>query len=222
VKVKDLPKHKQPREKLIEKGPQNLRDEELLAILLRTGREGKNVVEMSREILIKFPMKRLLAMDLEAMVKVKGINVAKATTLLAGFELTKRALEKFEDNLPILDSPRKVVDQLMEIRNKKKEHLLALYVNSRNQMIAREIISVGTLNCSLVHPREVFEPAVRQSAAGIIVAHNHPSGSLEPSVEDKTITKQLVQAGEILGVDLIDHVIVTGSGYVSMKEENLL
>ena len=202
-------KHERPREKLIEKGAQNLRDSELIAILLGTGRAGKNVIEVAEEILGKFPKKHLLSLDYKELSKIKGIGPGKACSMLAAFELTKRALEVEDNNLPTIDSIKDTVAQLQELRGAKKEHFVVLYLNARNQLVHKELISVGTLCENLVHPREVFKPAITCLAASIIVAHNHPSGDIEPSQSDIEITKKLIRAGKILDISVIDHVIIS-------------
>ena len=222
MKIKDLPKIERPREKLIAKGAENLKDSELLAILLRTGRAGKNVIEIASQILTKHSKKRLLQMTYEDLLKIKGIDSAKATTLLASFELSKRALEVNDTNLPTIITPKDVVAQLTDLRHNKKEHFIALYLNARNQLVHKETISMGTLNANLVHPREVFEPALKYSAAGIIVAHNHPSGDPKPSEDDMEITKRLAEAGKMMGVELLDHVIIATNSHFSFKDEKLL
>jgi len=222
MKIKDLPKSDRPREKLIAKGAENLRDSELLAILLRTGRAGKNVVEIASQVLTKYSKKRLLQMTYGDLLKIKGIDSAKATTLLAAFELSKRALEVDDSNLPIISTPKDVVAQLTELRQNKKEHFVVLYLNARNQLVYKETISMGTLNANLVHPREVFEPALKYSAANIMVAHNHPSGDPKPSEDDLEITKRLAEAGKMMGVEVLDHVIVVKNSYFSFKDEKLL
>ena len=222
AKIKDLPKHEQPREKLIEKGVENLRDSELMAVLLRTGIEGKNVLKVSEEILSKFPKKKLLALDFEKLSKIKGIGEGKACLLLAAFELTKRALDVEDNNLPAINNAKDAVAQLQELRTAQKEHFIVLYLNARNQLIHKETISIGTLNASLVHPREVFKPAIDYLAASIIVAHNHPSGETEASEDDIKLTKRLVDAGKILGIEIIDHIIVAKDKFISFKEENLI
>jgi DNA repair protein RadC len=211
--IKNLPKHERPREKMIESGAVNLRSSELLAILLRSGYAGKNVIEVAREILKKFPMKKLLAMSYEDLVKVKGIDSGKACSLLASFELVKRALEVEDNNLPLINCVKDAVAHLQDIRMAKKEHFAVLYLNARNQLVAKEIISIGTLNASLVHPREVFKPAFELPAAGIIIAHNHPSGGCEPSEADIELTKRLKEAGKILGIEVIDHIIITSNSF---------
>jgi DNA repair protein RadC len=221
AKIKDLPKHEMPREKLIEKGVENLRDVELMAILLRTGIEGKNVLKVSAEILSKFPKKKLLSLDFEKLSKIKGIGPGKACLLLAAFELTKRALEVEDNNLPTINSAKDAVAQLQELRTAKKEHFVVLYLNARNQLVHKETVSVGTLNANLVHPREVFKPAIDCLAASVIIAHNHPSGDPEPSEDDIEITKRLQETGKILGIELLDHVIMAGNDFASLKEKGL-
>jgi len=222
MKIKDLPKIERPREKLVAKGAENLKDSELLAILLRTGRAGKNVIEIASQILTKHSKKRLLQMTYEDLLKIKGIDSAKATTLLAAFELSKRALEVDDSNLPIISTPKDVVAQLTELRHNKRENFVALYLNARNQLLHKETISIGTLNANLVHPREVFEPALKYSAANIMVAHNHPSGDPKPSEDDLEITKRLSEAGKMMGIEVLDHVIVVKNSYFSFKDEKLL
>ncbi len=222
MKIKDLPKVDRPREKLIAKGVENLRDSELLAILLRTGTIGKNVIEVASQILLKHSKKRLLQMTYEDLSKISGIDSAKATTLLAAFELSKRALEVNDTNLPVINTARDAVAQLSDIRDLKKEHLVALYLNAKSQLVCKETISMGTLNANLVHPREVFEPALTYSAAQIIAAHNHPSGDSKPSEDDIEITKRLTEAGKLMGIEVTDHIIISKNSYFSFKEENVL
>ncbi|MDP3996865.1 MAG: DNA repair protein RadC [bacterium] len=222
MKIKDLPKIERPREKLIAKGAENLKDSELLAILLRTGKTGKNVIEIASQILTKHSKKRLLQMTYEDLIKISGIDSAKATMLLAAFELSKRAMEVNDTNLPTISTPKDVVAQLTELRHNKREHFVALYLNARNQLVHKEIISMGTLNANLVHPREVFEPALKHSAAGIMVAHNHPSGDPKPSEDDMEITKRLAEAGKMMGIELLDHVIIAANSHFSFKDEKLL
>ena len=161
-------------------------------------------------------------MTYQDLVKIDGIDSAKATTLLAAFELSKRALEVNDTNLPTIVTPKDVVAQLTDLRHNKKEHFIALYLNARNQLVHKETISMGTLNANLVHPREVFEPALKYSATGIMVAHNHPSGDPKPSEDDLEITKRLAEAGKMMGVELLDHVIIATNNHFSFKEEKLL
>jgi len=216
TKIKDLPKHEMPREKLIEKGAGGLKNSELLAILLRTGIEGKNVLEVAEGILRKYPMKKMLSLDFETISEIKGIGPAKATHLLAAFELTKRALDVDDNNLATINSAKDAVAQLQELRNAKKEHFVVLYLNARNQLIHKETISIGTLNASLVHPREVFKPAIEHLAVSIIIAHNHPSGETSPSEADIALTNRLSDAGRLIGIELRDSLIITNNSFASI------
>lgn len=219
-KLKDLHKIEWPREKLLHYGADKLTKSELLAILLRTGVKGVNVIELSKNILRKFPNFTLADADIKELQNTFGLGAAKACEIVACFELGRRMLKGKKTNLIL--TPDQVWENLKEIRDNKKEHFVVFYLDTRNQEIQREIISVGTLNASLVHPREVFEPAIRVSAAQIIVAHNHPSGNPEPSDDDLQITQRLKEAGKILGIEVLDHVIVTKKGFVSLKEKMLL
>ncbi|MBU4304538.1 MAG: DNA repair protein RadC [Candidatus Omnitrophica bacterium] len=177
AKIKDLPKHKRPREKLSERGAENLSDAELLAILIRTGRAGKSALDIAKETLKKYPLSKLSAVTKDELTGIKGLEDTKAITIKAALELGRRAVGSFNDSLPILDSVRDTVAQLVDLRGKQKEYFMALYLNARKQLIHKEIISIGTLAQTLVHPREVFEPAIRQLASSIILAHNpHRTG----------------------------------------------
>ncbi len=220
MKIKDLPKIDRPREKLEKYGPERLSDSELLAILLRTGSEGVNVVELANKILRKFSGIGLAKSSVKELKNTFGLGSAKACEIVACFELGRRLLQNKQSVL--LLSPKDVWDELKDLRDHKKEHFVIFFLDSRNQEIKREIISVGSLNANLVHPREVFEPAVRSLAAQIIVAHNHPSGDLEPSEEDLVITKRLIEAGRILGIEVVDHIIVGKTTYKSFKKEGIV
>ena len=222
MKIKDLPKSDRPREKLVAKGAENLKDSELLAILLRTGKAGKNVIEIASQILSKHSKKRLLQVTYQDLVKIDGIDSAKATTLLAAFELAKRALEVNDTNLPTIESTKDAMAQLTDLQNLKKEHFITLYINARHKLIHKELISVGTLTANLVHPREVFEPAMVRAAIEIIVAHNHPSGDPAPSSADLEITKRIVEAGKILGIKVSNHIIITKENYFSFQDKGLI
>ena len=221
-KIKDLPKVERPREKLIQKGPGNLKDEELLAILLGTGIKGKNVIEVAKQILRKYSKKRLLKMKYEELSKIKGIGPAKACIILASQELVKRALKIQDSGLPIVQSVNDVVLQVGYIRDKSREHFIAIFLNARNELIFRKHIFIGTLNASLVHPREIFKEALEHNAASIILVHNHPSGDPEPSEDDLEITKRIIEAGKIMGIEVIDHIIITKTNVFSFKEKRLI
>jgi len=219
-KIKDLPKIDRPREKLVKYGVSKLSNSELLAILLRTGKNGKNAIELATEILKKFNSKNIADAKIEDITKIKGLGTAKACEIVACFELGKRLLKKKKTNLYI--SPSNVYVELKNIRNHKKEHFYVFYLNSRNQEIKKDLVSVGSLNATTAHPREVFEGAIKHSASQIIIAHNHPSGDFTPSNEDILLTKRFVKAGEILGIELIDHVIVSNKGYYSFSKNGLI
>ncbi len=222
-KIKDLPKIDRPREKLISKGPQNLKDEELLAILLRTGREGKSALDLAKEVLRKYSKKRLFKMSYKDLAKIKGISSAKACTILAAAELVKRSLKIQEETLPIICSTKDVLAQAVYLRQKTREHLMTIYLNARNEMVwKKESTFIGTLNSSLAHPREIFAEALRQNAASVILVHNHPSGDPEPSEDDLLITKRIVEAGKIMGIDVLDHVIIAKTHIFSFKEKGIL
>ena len=221
-KIKDLPLHKRPREKLSEKGAENLTDAELLAILIRTGRAGRSALDIAKDTLKKYPLSKLLAASKEDLVSIKGLEETKAITIKAALELGQRAVGSFHDALPILDSPKAIVAQLTDLHGKQKEYFIALYLNARNQMIHKETISVGTLTAYLVHPREVFEPAIRHFASSVVLAHNHPSNNPEPSKEDIDLTENLVRAGKILDINLLDHIIIINNGYTSFKEKGII
>ena len=220
--TRDLPKVERPREKLIAKGPQNLKDEELLAILLRTGIEGKNVLEIARQILRKYSKKRILKMKYEDLIKIKGINSAKACTILASIELIKRALEVGEETLPKIESIKDVIAQMSYLRDKTREHLAALYLNARNELVFKKHIFVGTLDANIAHPREIFEHALANHAASVILVHNHPSGDPQPSKADLEITKRIIEAGKIMGIDVLDHVIIAKNKIFSFKQKKLI
>ncbi len=220
TKIKDIPKIDRPREKLLKYGPDKLSTTELLAILLRTGIKGINVVELSNRILKLFGTENIQHIAVSDLRKIKGLGPVKSAEIVACIALGKRLLQEKQPFQAI--SPQNVFESLKDIRALKKEHLIAIYLDTRNQEIHREIISIGTLTASLVHPREVFEPAVRHLAVSIFVVHNHPSGDTEPSEDDLVITKKLVEAGKIMGIEVLDHIIVTGKNFLSFKEQGLI
>lgn len=219
-RIKDLEKIDRPREKMETYGAEKLSDAELLAILLRTGTGGCNVIKLSQKILKKFPKEKLLTASIEQLSAIHGLGKVKASEIIACLELGKRLLKGKKSTLLI--SPKDVWENLKDIREHRKEHFIVFYLDVRNQEIQRDTISVGTLNSSLIHPREVFEPAICHNAAQILIAHNHPSGDSTPSEDDLEVTKRLVSAGKILGIEIVDHVIVTKNAFVSLKCEGLL
>lgn len=205
MKLKELSKIDFPREKFEKYGPHKLKDYEILAILLSSGIKGLNVLELSKKILKAIQNKGVKKISLADLLAIKGLGKAKATLILSALEFgTRMASERHE-----ILSPNDVWNFCADIRDSKREHFVVFYLDTQNRVIERQIISVGILDSSLVHPREVFEPAIRLSASSIIVAHNHPSGSLTPSSEDLEITKRLIHAGKILDIQLTDHVIIS-------------
>lgn len=214
MKIKDLPKVDLPREKLAKYGPGKLKDYELFAVLLGSGIKGLNVLELSKKILKSIQKIGVKNISIENLLEIKGLGQAKASQIFALVELSKRLNpEKKTEIISTLDIWKLCAD----IRDSKKEHFVAFYLDSQNNLIERQIISIGTLNSSLVHPREVFEPAVKNSANSVIVVHNHPSGEVEPSIEDREITDRLKKAAEIMGIELADHIIISKNEYKSLK-----
>ena len=214
-RICDLEYVDRPREKLMRYGAARLDAAELLAIVLRTGTKKENAVRLARRVLRMFPEKKILDVALAELERVPGIGKVKACEIAAVFELGRRLLgEKKRD---ILLSPRDVWEAMADIRGNKKEHFVVFYLDIRSQEIKRDIISMGTLTESLVHPREVFEGAIRYNAASILVAHNHPSGNAEPSDADRAVTKKIAESGRILDIRLVDHVVVTKDAWQSVS-----
>jgi len=219
IRIHDLPKDERPRERLIKKGASTLSDSELLAIILRTGSRQENVINLSQRILKEYNIKQLSQINLTQLMKVHGIKESKAAQIAACFEIARR-LESFNDeDKQKINSPEDVYRRIYpKMREQKKELFIELCLDTKNRVIKEETISVGSLNANIVHPREVFKLALAESAAHIIVAHNHPSGDPTPSREDIEITKKLVDTGTIIGITLLDHVIIGDGRHFSMKE----
>lgn len=215
--MKDFLEQDRPREKLERYGPEKLSDAELLAILLRTGTKDLNVLELARKVLQKYKGKHVSDVTVTELKEIHGLGTAKACEIVACFELGRRVLK---DKPTIVHLTAKDVwERMADVRASKKEYFVVFYLDSRNKENERAIISVGTLNASLVHPREVFELAIQHSARGIILSHNHPSGDPTPSQEDLDMTRTLISAGDILGITVLDHVIVTKDAWRSMKND---
>lgn len=222
--IKDVPKSDRPRERLIQVGPQALSNQELIAILLSSGTKGASALSLATRILMNFEGLALLKdATIEELTSIKGIGEVKAITLLAAIELGKRIETYKAGDRYIIRSPEDGANYLMaEMRNLKQEHFVALYLNTKNQVIHRQTIFIGSLNSSIVHPREVFKEAIKRSAASIICAHNHPSGDPTPSNEDIHVTKRLHESGKVLGIELLDHLIIGDHKYISLKEKGYL
>ena len=217
-----MPEFERPREKLVKKGAKALKKEELLAILLRTGLKGKNALEIANDILVKYGDKKLLGASYEELRNIHGVGPTKAVQILAAIELGSRLFKEKSEKEIYINSPEDIIKELAHIKENKKENFVVLYLDARNKLIYKETVSIGSLNANLVHPREVFEPAVRYLAAQIVLAHNHPSGDPEPSEDDLEITKRLIESGKILGIEIVDHIIITKTGFTSFKEKNLI
>lgn len=225
MKVKELPLDDRPREKLMLRGPQSLSDAELLAILLRTGTKGKSVISIAQDLLLKEKnLANLSIKSVAALTKNNGIGKDKAATLSAAFEIAKRILhqQKYEDKKRIT-SPQEIADIFIPLlKDEIKEKFLVVCLNKANSIITSEVITTGTIDSSVIHPREVFKVAIDNNAVSIIVIHNHPSGNTEPSNEDISITKRLVEAGKILSIPVFDHIIIAGNTYTSFVERRLI
>ena len=225
MNLRDLPAGELPRERLIARGAEALSDAELLAILLRTGRAGENVLELARGIVARFRetgLHEILAMPCAEFARIPGIGTAKAATVLAALELGRRA-QQTAKRRPRIREASDVAELLRpRFRAEKREHFLVLPLSAKNEVLMVADVSVGTLTNALVHPREVFEPPIRCGAAHIILAHNHPSGDPAPSAEDHRLTRVLKDAGALLGIPVTDHVIIGGDGFFSFAEEGVL
>lgn len=210
MKLTELKKIELPREKMEKYGAKRLKNFELIAIVLGSGVKGCNVLEISRKIEKLITQKSVNNVMLDDLQEIRGLGRAKATQILAVISLANRLGS--EQNIEIL-SVKDIWNLCADFRSLKKEHVVAFYFDTQQRLIERRIISIGTLDASLLHPRDVFEPALQLSAAGVVLVHNHPSGNLEPSGEDIAITTRVADAGEILGVSLIDHVIVSSKEF---------
>ncbi|MDO9550108.1 MAG: DNA repair protein RadC [Methanoregula sp.] len=221
-KMKEVPMLDRPREKIARKGVRSLTDQELIESILGRGTRGNDVREMSKEIcgLIK---DRQGIIQYEDLLSVMGIGPSKAAQIMACFEMGRRYCAPADSCIKVT-KPQDILQLsiIAEMRDKRQEHFICITLNGAGEVLDSRIITVGLLNHSLVHPREVFADAITDRAASVICVHNHPSGSLEPSPQDIAITTQLKEAGLLLGIQLIDHIIVTKSGYLSMKERGLI
>jgi DNA repair protein RadC len=221
--IKQLPPELRPRERLLSEGPEALSSAELLAILLGSGTKENTAVEVAGQVISESgDLFGLHGASVHDLLGVHGIGEAKACIILAAVEFGKRLGRVRNPGRPVISSPEDV-DGLLRgrIANLDRENFVAVLLNTKNEVIEFPTISVGTLSASLVHPREVFKPAIRASAAGIVLAHNHPSGKVGPSREDREVTGRLTEAAKIIGIEVLDHVIL-GDGYFSMKEHGIL
>ena len=222
--IKELPAEERPRERLRAYGVQALTTAELIAILIRTGSGERSAVSLGEFLLAEFgSIKGVATASVEHLARVKGLGEVKAGQIKAAIEFGNRLSLFTEDAKPSIGGPRDVANLLMpDLRYQKKEILKSLLLNTKNRVLAIRTVSIGDLSSSIVHPREVFKDAVIISAAALIVAHNHPSGDPTPSGEDVAVTKRLISAGEIMGIDLLDHIVIGDGVFVSLKERGLI
>ncbi len=218
LKIRDLPNEEKPREKLMKQGPEILSLPELLSVVLVVGSKNEGIMELTNRIMREYGEKSIFAEKNPAkLASDLNITLVKACQIVACGELGRRFYEKNSSGFTLIRTAKDAYEYLRDMQNLPKEHLRGLYLNSHNRIIHDEVISIGTINTNIVHPREVFRPAIEYSAAAIVLAHNHPSGTIMPSKEDTEITEQLIQAGKILGINVLDHVIITKDGFISIK-----
>jgi len=222
--IKEIPSAERPRERFLELGADQVFTYELLAILLRTGSKEESVIDLSKKLFYKVKtLKNLSLMQIDDLTKVKGIGPSKAIQILAAFELGKRMhSEDYKKRLK-MHNPESIFLYLKDqLELKTQEHLIGLFLNTKGELIKKETIFVGSLNMSVVHPREIFKKAVQVSAASMVIAHNHPSGDPSPSKQDIDITKRLVKSGLMMDIEILDHIIVGQNKYFSFKEHGML
>jgi len=224
LRIRELPPDERPRERLAKYGASSLQTSELLAILLRTGSQKQNAHDLGRRLITHFgDLGGVAGAALEELQSLEGIGPTKAVEIKAAFELGKRMATFAREDRPVISSPEDAAGLLMsELGGLSKEHFVAVLLNTKNHVLRVETISVGTLDSSLIHPRECFRPAVTAGCASVIFAHNHPSGDPTPSAQDKEITHRLQEAGELLGIPVLDHLIIAGQKFISMKTEGML
>lgn len=222
--IRDFPLSERPRERFLREGARGLSNQELIALLLRTGTKNESVLQLAERLIIKFDGLRMLKdASVQEITGINGIGEAKAIQLLAAVELGRRVHNLMTTDRYVIRSPEDCANFLMEeLRFLSQEHFVCVYLNTKNQVLHKQTIFIGSLNSSIVHPREVFKEAFRRSAASIICAHNHPSGDPTPSKEDIDVTKRLIECGRLIGIDILDHLIIGEKKYVSLKEKGYL
>lgn len=223
ITIRELPEAERPRERLAKYGAQSLQTHELIAILLRTGTKRRSALTLAQELLQRFDgINGVVAASVSELAQVPGIGLAKAAQLAAAMELSRRATLAQLHDRPQIRGPEDIYALLSDaLRQEKREHFVAVLMDTKNKVLKTETISIGTLDSSLVHPREVFRAAIREGAACMIVAHNHPSGDPTPSPEDIQVTKRLQEVGKLVGIELLDHIIVGDGDYTSLRQRGM-
>lgn len=211
-----------PREKLLTRGPSVLSDAELLAVLIGSGTRARDALAIAAEVQSHMGLPGSPPPPLEDLASVTGVGTRRAAAILAALELGRRRALSPETDPPAISGPSDVFILAREIRERRREHFLVFYLDARHRVQHAEVISIGTLNASIVHPREVYSPAISRPAASVVLCHNHPSGETTPSDDDVAITRRLVQAGELLGIPVLDHVVVSRTGWASFREARLM
>ena len=220
LRVRDLPQDDKPREKLLAQGLAVLSIQELLIVILSTGTKKEGILEMASRIIRQYGERSIISeKDPHKLARELGIPLVKACQVVAIGELGRRFYEKNTTGFSIIRNAKDVYDHMQDMRGLSKEQLRGLYLNSHNQVIHDEIISIGTINSNIVHPREIFRPAIEYNAVAVVLAHNHPSNMAAASAEDIEITQQIIQAGKILGIHLLDHVIIARDTFSSIKAD---
>ena len=222
MRIKDLPDSSKPRERFLKLGPEALSDAELFAILLRTGSKGENVIDMSNRLIQEYGLDKLLECSLKELQEIKGIGPSKAMQILTIAELQKR-INQAKKPVKKISCAEDVFNYFHErLKDKKQEHFYVLMLNTQNYIIGEQLISKGILDASIIHPREVFRPAIKNSASKIILVHNHPSGNPQPSQDDLDIINKLTIIGENMGIKVLDNVIIGGEKWWNWKENKAL
>lgn len=221
MRIKDISIEGRPRERLFKFGPSALSDAELLAIILQKGTKNENAIDLSNRLIMKFGLDNLSQCSLHELEQIKGIGIAKACQIQALFEINNRNTSSKYGKKPV-KCAKDVYNYISPfLKDLKKELFITLHLDSKNAIVKNDTVSLGTLNASLIHPREIFKSAIKESANSIILVHNHPSGDPSPSEDDKKITEKLISAGELLDIKVLDHVIVGKNSYYSFKEQDL-
>jgi DNA repair protein RadC len=224
VTIRDLPEEERPRERLAKYGPEAVSTAELIAILLRTGSARESALGLAEQLLSRFgSLKAIANASVEKLAEIKGVGLAKAAQLKAAFELGKRLATSGDEARVTIRSPQDAADLVMEdLRYRDREHFEIILLDTRNRVLKLRTVAVGGLNANRVEPREIFKEAIAHSAAAVILVHNHPSGDPAPSADDRLLTKRLVEAGQLVGIQVLDHLIIGDGRFVSLKEKGVI